>query len=77
VGLRHSGFCDDGDDTPMKSMLICLSMIALLSLTDCADPDSVSALGSSVGIDQDISASHDTGATSLRDLSLPDLALRQ
>jgi len=26
---------------------------------------------------EDISASHDAGATSLRDLSLPDLTLRQ
>jgi len=61
----------------MKSVLICLSMIALLSLAGCADPDSVSGSGFERGIDQDISASHDAGATSLRDLSLPDLTLRQ
>ena len=53
----------------MKSVLLCLSIIVLLPLTGCADPDSVSGSGFERGIDQDISASHDAGATSLRDLS--------
>jgi hypothetical protein len=61
----------------MKPVLICLSIIALPSLTGCSDPDSVSGSGFERGIDDDISASHDAGATSLRDLSLLDLRLRQ
>jgi hypothetical protein len=52
-------------------------MIAFLSLAGCANPDSVWGSGFERGIDQDISASHDAGATSLRDLSLPELTLRQ
>ena len=50
--------------------VICLSMVMLLSLNGCADPDSVSGSGFERGIDQDVSATHDAGATSLRDLSL-------
>ena len=71
-GLRH-WVCDAGEDIPIKSVLICLSTIALLSLAGCADPYTVSGSGFERGIDQDISASHDVGATSLRDLSLRDL----
>jgi len=47
----------------MKSVLIRLSIIAVLSLTGCSDPDSVSGSGFERGIDDDISASHDAGAT--------------
>jgi len=61
----------------MKSVLIRLSIIAVLSLTGCSDPDSVSGSGFERGIDDDISASHDAGATILRNLSLLDLRLRQ
>ena len=45
-----------------------LALIALLSLGGCADSDDVA----SRGIDQDITVTHDSGAPTVRNLSLPD-----
>jgi hypothetical protein len=60
----------DGEDTPDEVHAYLPINHRTASLTGYADPDGVSGSGFERGIDQDISASRDTGATNLRDLSL-------
>ncbi len=55
-----------------NALRVSLVIMALLLLGACTDPDSVSGSSFTRGIDQDITVTHDAGAPTVRNLSLPD-----